>query len=220
MNVCKRVYGSLASMWDARKLGALVLCSVLLMGTTIGCTSQQVANVVKNIAIYAQEAQPILTNVLALIAAFGSSDTSTASTMTQIQSDGNKIKTDLADLVALCNSYTSHPSADVWTQIIALVDDLVSNGDSALTDLTGIKSSTSQQTALAVLASLSALLHTIDGLVQSTQSQAQVKATAQKRTLKLKTVSQYWSEQDKANIAKAFGTNYSTLYQYESQMGY
>jgi hypothetical protein len=101
-----------------------------------------------------------------------------------------------------------------------LVDDLVTNGDSALTTLAGIKSSTSQQKAVVLMASLDAILHTVDGLVQSTQSTSAVKATAARRAAKLKVVSQYWSEQDKTTIAKAFGSNYSTLYSHEIAMGF
>lgn len=205
---------------STRKLGALALCAVLLMGSVTGCTSAQVANTVKNIAIYAQEAQPIIAEVLTLITAFQTDQSGNSTTATDIQNSGNKIKADLADLVALCNTYTAHPSDSVWLQIIAMVDDLVTNGDSALTQIAGIKSSSSQQTTLTVLASLDALLHTLDGFIQSTESPAQVKATAMQRSIKLQVISQYWSDRDKDRLSQAFGHDYSTLYSHEIAMGF
>jgi uncharacterized membrane protein len=203
-----------------RKLGAVALCAVLLMGATTGCTSAQVANVVKNIAIYAQEAQPIVTEVLALVMSFSDKQSNNVPTASEIQMVSNKIKTDLSDLATLCNAYTAHPSSSVWQQIVALVDDLVTNGDSALTEIAGIKSSASQQGALATLASLDALLHTIDGFMQTTQSSTQVKATAARRAIKIQAVSRYWSDRDKVRMSQDFGQDYFTLYRHEIAMGF
>jgi hypothetical protein len=180
----------------------------------------QVASVVKNIAVYAQEAQPIITEVLALVTSFGSEQSGEGSNVSAIQAAGNKIQTDLSDLETLCNAYTAKPSVSVWQQITALVDDLVTNGDSALTQLIGIKSPSGQEAAITTLASLDALLHTIDGFVQTTQSSPQVKATAAKRAIKIQAISQFWSERDKAGLAQAFGQDYSTLYSHEIAMGF
>jgi hypothetical protein len=211
---------SAVSSSSARKLGALALCAVLLMGSTSGCTSAQVSNVVKNIAVYAQEAQPIITEVLALVTVFGTEQSDSSTTVSEIQAAGTKIKTDLADLVTLCNTYTAHPSPSVWKQILTAVDDLVTNGDSALTQLAGIKSSSGQQAALTALASLDALLHTMDGFIQTTQDPAQVKATAARRGMKIGAISRYWSDTDKTRISEALGANFSTLYSYEIAMGF
>jgi hypothetical protein len=202
---------------SAQKLGALALCAIVLMGT-IGCTSAQVATVVKDIATYAQEAQPIITEAIALIGAFSAADGSTSSP--SLQSTGSQIKTDLAALVSLCNTYTANPSTTTWQQIISAVDKLVTEGDSAVTTLAGIKSSSSQQSAMVVLASLDALLHTIDGFVQTTQNSTQVKTTAARRVMKIQVISQYWSDRDKQQIAHAFGHDYSTLYNHEVAQGF
>lgn len=203
-----------------QKLGAMALCAVLLMGSTAGCTSAQVANVVKNIAIYAQEAQPIITEVLALVTVFSTEQAESSTTISEIQSASARIKTDLSDLVTLCNTYAASPSPSVWKQIVSMVDDLVGNGDSALAELTGIKSSASQQTAITALASLDALLHTIDGFVQTTQDPSQVKATAARRAMKIGNISRYWSDGDKTRMSQALGYDYSTLYDHEIAMGF
>lgn len=203
-----------------RKLGVWMLCAFLLLGTTTGCTSTQVANVVKNIAVYAQEAQPLITEAIALVTAFSAEPGGVGGNSAELQLAGVKIQKDLADLVSLCNSYTSNPSSSTWNQIIALVDELVTTSDSSLTDLAGIKSANSQRTALTVLASLDALLHTIDGFVQSAESSTQVKAMAAKRAIKLQQVSQYWSTEDKNRLAQSFGRSYERLYSQEMAMGF
>lgn len=206
-----------ATTGQAQKLGALLLCSVLLMGTTTGCTGQDVATVVKNISIYAQEAQPIVTQVITLVSLFTATQSGALSDM---QRDNAKIQTDLKALVTLCDTYTAHPSDSVWQQIVTSVDALVTEGDTALMQLAGVKSDDSQKAAIAALASLDALLHTIDGFVQSTETPGQVKATAFRRTVKLQTISQYWADRDKERIAVALGHAYPELYSLEIERGF
>lgn len=200
---------------QARKIGALFLCAILLMGTTTGCTAQDVATVVKNIGIYAQEAQPIVTQVITLITLL-----SATKDAGDLQQANAKIQDDLDALVKLCNTYNDHPSDSVWKQIVSTVDTLVTETDGSLLHFAGIKSDDSQKEALVALATVDALLHTIDGLVQSTEAPKEVKAKAFARSIKLQTISQYWSPTDKQQLAKTFRTNYETLFQYQQSLGY
>ena len=195
--------------------------SILALGLTalvVGCTSVQVATVVKYISIYAQEAEPILTALLPIITSLssGSQDSSAA---TSLNSFALGAEADLNALTSLCNDYASSPSVSVYRKIEATVDRLVSESDSALLQVLAIKDASTRQRVQVAIAGFDALIHTIDGFVQMTQSSATVAAKAQSRAIKLDQVAGCWSEEDKATVAHAFGYDFSSLLQHATRLG-
>ena len=188
----------------AQKLGVVAVCAVLLAGT-VGCTQAQVQNAINVIEAELPTAVSIATEVMTIVSAF-SSTTDGAYMWT----GGAKLQSDIADLETLLNKYKV--GASTWPDIVAAVDTLAGDGDQALLDLTQIKDANSRARVQTVLASLDAVIHIIDGAVQATQTQAQVKATAEKRAIKLKSVAVYWSESDKKQMSAVLGHSYSLLY--------
>lgn len=188
---------------------AIVLLFIVPFSVT-GCNSADITKVVAEIASNIPTAIALAQSILAIVNLAGGA-----------QAQGIVVPVDkLNALKQLCDDYTANPKADTWHEIIALVDELVTDGDSALLTALSIKDPATQQKATAVLGALSAVLHIIDGYVQQTQPASAVKATAAKRKVKLARISQYWSVQDKKNIESSFNKTYPEIMQLETSMGF
>jgi hypothetical protein len=192
------------------------LCVTLTVLPVAGCSSADVQKAVSLIAAELPTAIAIAGELAPLIGSLSGTQTATT---------GQKIQADLVELQTLVNDYnkpgnSSSVLASTFGSITNVVDDLVVNGDAALLSATHITNPASQTKVTAILTILSVALHVIDGYVQATQTTTQVKATAAKRTVKLKQVSAYYSDSDKEILADAFGYSYNTLYNHEVALGF
>ncbi len=192
--------------------------SALILGFVAGCTSTEVSTVVKDIGIYAQQAEPILLAIIPVLTALSSSPQGEG-TSSSLNAFASLAKADLDALAVLCNDYSANPSTSTFQQIESLVDKLVGESDASLLQIIAIKDPETRQRIQLGIASFDALIHTIDGFIQTTQSANAVAAKAHSRVHKLREVAAYWSEQDKAAIAGAFNTKYDSLAKLEVKAG-
>ena len=195
---------------------AITMISVVIL-PTVGCNSADVQKAVALVQAELPTAIALVGDIAPIIIAFAGPQ---GSASTPIQNTVNTIQSDLAELQTLCASYTSSPSTNVYDQILSVVDNIVVQGDSGLLAALQIKDPGTQQKVTVLFGSLSAVLHIIDGYLQATQSAAQVKATAAKRTIKLNAIHAYWSPSDKKMIENAAGVPFSTAYQHETALGF
>lgn len=185
--------------------------------STVGCTQADVQKAVALVQAELPTAIALIGDIAPIIIAFAGPQ-GTAST--PIQQSITVIQSDLGELQTLCASYTSAPSTNVYASILKVVDDLVTQGDSALLTAAQIKNPATQQQATVILGSLSAVLHILDGYVQATQSASQVKATAAARVVKLNAVRAYWSPLDKKGIEQAAGIPFNMAYAHAVALGF
>jgi len=187
------------------KVGALALCSLLVMGTVTGCTSQDAQKAVASV----NATLPAVEAAVAIAAQVASAlDPSMAALITGANTG---IQASLQLLQQECNAYLASPNSGEFAKIISVVDDMVNNGDQLLLQVAHISNSDSQQKALAAISGLDALLHIIDGYLNQAQPASAVKARMAKRTVKLKAVQAYYSSNDKQTIQRAFGQPYGVV---------
>ncbi|HEV2709156.1 MAG TPA: hypothetical protein VGU67_02985 [Edaphobacter sp.] len=182
-----------------------------------GCTQADVQKAVALVQAELPTAIALVGDVAPIIIAFAGPQGAASS---PIQNTITTVQSDLGELQTLCASYTSAPSTTIYASILKVVDDLVTQGDSALLTAAQIKDPATQQKATVILGSLSAVLHILDGYVQATQSASQVKATAAARAVKLNAVRAYWSPSDKKGIEQAAGVPFNTAYAHAVAMGF
>lgn len=208
------------SFFRSLSLGGVVavLSLSLVALPTVGCTSADVQKAVALVQAEIPTAIALIGDVAPIIIAFAGAQGTTSTS--PIQTAITTIQSDLSELQTLCASYTSSPSTSVYASILTVVDDLVTQGDSALLTAAKITDPATQQKATVILGSLSAVLHILDGYVQATQSVSQVKATAAARSVKLNAVRAYWSAEDKKGIEQATGVNFNAAYQHEVALGF
>lgn len=188
------------------KLCAWMLCSVLMMGTLAGCTNQQATKAVSQIAA----TMPAIESGVAAAAAIAQAVDPTYGPI--IVASNAAIQAALPQLQTLLNSYASSPDPAVFASIVNVVDKLVADGDQALLAASRIVNPKSQQQATAIIASLDALLHVIDGFISQTQTPAQVKAKAAAREVKLQQVSALWSAADRGTVSAAMHAPFDVVY--------
>lgn len=199
---------------------AAVLCTSMVF-TTVGCTQADVQKTVSLIAAELPTAISIASEVLTIVSAVGATQGSTGDgAQAQITAVGVVIKSDLSELQTLVASYQGSPNPNTWASIINVVDTLVGQGDTALLAAADIKDPTSQAKATAIIGSLDAILHIVDGYIQATQTTAQVQATAKRRAVKLNQVSELWNKQIIADAAAKNGMTYTQVVAYETAQGY
>ncbi len=195
----------------------VLACGVL--GVAAGCTPTQVSTVVKDIGVYAQQAEPIIIALMPIITAL-SSNLGDAQTSASLNSFAEVAKADVSALESLCNDYATSPDASVYGRIESTIDKLVGESDTALLQVLAIKDPDTRQRVQLALAGFDAIIHTIDGFVQTTETASAVAAKAQARGIKLRQVASAWSVQDRGAIARAFGTSYESLLSRESLLGF
>ena len=205
------------SRTPSRAIG-LLTSGVLLLSLLAGCTGAQVSTVVKDIGVYAQQAEPILLAILPIITALSSSSQD-AGAASSLNSFVSVAKADLDALTVLCNDYTAKPSSSTFSQIESIVDKLVEESDASLLQVMAIKDPATRQEIQVGIASFDALIHTIDGFIQTTQSASAVAAKARTRVHKLQEVATFWSERDKESVASTFSTRYDALAKFEAKAG-
>lgn len=199
--------------------GIVAALSVSIVAVPLtGCTQADVQKAVALVQAELPTAIALIGDVAPVVIAFAGAQGGNATT--PIQQTITTVQSDLSELQTLCASYTSSPSPDIWASITKVVDDLVTQGDSALLTAAQIKDTATQQKATVMLGSLSAVLHILDGYVQAAQSASQVRATAAARTVKLNAVRAYWSPSDKKGIEQASGVPFDAAYAHAVALGF
>lgn len=167
---------------------AITLASSLVF-TTTGCTQADVDKTVALIESQIPTAIALTNTVISVVSMFGVASPS------KVQTVGTTVSSDLATLQTLCAQYDATKDKTVFAKLVGLVDQIVTNGDTALLQAAAIKDPQSKAVATAALGALDTILHVIDGYVQQTQTTAQVKETAKRRQVKLSQISMYWDQQ-------------------------
>lgn len=194
--------------------GALMLCSIVMMGTMTGCSN---ASVSKAVSLVASEMPAVESGVAAAAALVSAVDPALAPIVIPVNAIAQAA---LPQLQALLQQYAANPNASIFASIESVVDKIVTDGDTALLAASKISNPASQAKATAILASLDAMLHVLDGFISQVQTPAQVKAKTSARLVKLQQVSAYWSQNDKNTVAAAFHAPYSVVYDHAIQAGF
>ena len=207
------------SVFTASVVGMLALFLTIIPVT--GCTASQVDQVVSKISTYLPTALSLLNEAITIYSALGASENASqaaqvSSPLNLVQSDLTALQQPLADYLAATSSSAKNTT---WTNIEALVDTATTDADNLL-QIAAVKNAGTQATGVIVISSLDAAVHILDAYVSSAQSTAQVQAKLAKRTVKLKTVSQYWSSQDKQDISTALGISYSDVVSRAEAVGF
>jgi hypothetical protein len=191
------------------KLGVFALCGLLIMGTTVaGCTSADAQKAVASVNATLPAIESAVTIAAGIVSTL---DPAIAILVTGANTG---IQAGLQALQGSCTAYLANPTTGTFASIVNVVDNLVNNGDAALLQAAHIVDPASKEKATAVLASLDALLHVIDGYVSAAQPTSAVTARMAKRTAKLKTLQAYYSAADKKTIESAFHAPYSVVLQH------
>lgn len=202
-----------------RAVALVSLCVSTML--PVGCTSQQVNSVVKNIDTYLPTALAILQDAITIYGAVGTPQTAgnpAASALATVQADLTAIQKPIQDYLA-ASAISGSTKQTAWTNIQALVDTATKDAD-ALMQIAAVKNPNSQAAGIVVISSLDAAVHVIDGYVSSAQTPAQVAAKAQARTVKLKAVVQYWSAGDKQMVAEAAGVPFGVALKAAESRGF
>jgi hypothetical protein len=182
-----------------------VLLACILLPTT-GCTQSQVSGVVAKIVNVLPGIKAANSAVAAVVSVIDPAIAVPVVAFTAVINGG------ITELDTLCTNYLKSPNTSIWASIIQTSDNLVTNGDAQLLAAARISNPDSQSKATAVIGTLDALLHVLDGWISSTQTPAQVQARAAARSVKLNAVVRYWSAEDKQRVADKLGVNFNTAY--------
>jgi hypothetical protein len=193
---------------------ASALCVSLLIGATVGCTPAQQATA-KSVAARIGGEIPKVLPLVAVLSSVASGLLPAEAPL--VASVSGTVQASLVQLAALCNTYASAPSAGVWDSIVATVNTLVNSGSGALLDAAHIADPHSRELAQAALGALQTLLLVIDGFVQTAQTKAQNKATAQARVVKLRQIEQYLNHRE---VEEATGYRFNRVMSYETALGF
>jgi hypothetical protein len=126
----------------------------------------------------------------------------------------------LAELESLSGAYVANPTADGWTRVLAVVDQMVNDADNGLLSALAIKDPTSRAEAKVALSALDAAIHVLDGYLASAKTPAQVQASAAARTVKVSAVSRMWNESDRERVEAALGKRFDVMVEAASEAGY
>ncbi len=120
-----------------------------------------------------------------------------------IRAVSGRVRAELVELDAVSVAYASAPTVDGWTRLTAAVDRLVNDADAALMAASGIKNAESQARARIALSALDAAVHVVDGYVAAARSEAEAKAVAAGRAVKLEVVTREWNANDWERVEAA-----------------
>jgi hypothetical protein len=192
---------------------ALVLALGLALGSA-GCSQADAEKTASTIHAYLPTVVSLANEAATVAAALDPSDAA------EIQSVSAKVQKDLTELELISGTYASAPSSSVWTQLTAVVDQLVSDADSGLLAAANIKDASSQAKAKIALSALDAAVHVVDGYLQAAQPPATVQKTAAARNVKLHEVTQYWNSADWQRVNDRFGGHAQELAEDETRIGF
>jgi hypothetical protein len=192
---------------------SLVL-ALALAWTSVGCTSADALKAATEVHTYLPVVSGLAQDAMAIAEGL---DPANASLIAQVSA---KVQNDLTELENLSGAYISNPTAGVWTQLLAVVDQMVNDADKGLLSALAIKDPKSQMEAKMALSALDAAIHVVDGYLAAAKTPAQAQASAAARTVKVQTVSRAWSEADRNRVATALGERFDVMVEAASEAGY
>jgi hypothetical protein len=181
------------------KLGALMLCAVLVSGTMpiAGCSATTVAQDIVNWTPALQSAVSVVNSTAALLAPVDApifmAATATFDAATNL-------------LVAQCKAYLANPSASLLAQLQSQIVTFQQQVNASLLQTARIVNPTSQTHALAAINGVAVIVNAIFGLIESISSKASAAQMAAQVSIKISQVQPYL-DNDKA--ARLVATHYN-----------
>lgn len=197
------------------KLGVYALCSLILCGSMTACTAAQVQTAAKDIAAYLPTAESTASEIASVVGLFLPADQALISgTVTAVNAGLTQLQTGINSCLQTPACMAS-PTSSGWQQIVAIVNNLVSQVDQSTLASAHIVDPASQQKAIAVLGLVSVAIHFIDSKIQSTLPATQVQATAAARTVKLSQVIPLWTPSNRKAMNELTEINAVSFDQWE-----
>jgi hypothetical protein len=197
--------------WRAWMALALALS---LAWASVGCSSADAVKAATEVHTYLPVVSGLAQDALAIAAGL---DPSNAALIGQVSS---KVQGDLTELENLSGAYISNPTGNGWTQLLAVVDQMVNDADNGLLSALAIKDPTSRAEAKVALSALDAAIHVLDGYLATARTPAQVQASAAARTVKVSAVTGIWNEADRERVEAALGKKFDVMVEAASEAGY
>jgi hypothetical protein len=181
------------------KLGALMLCAVLVAGTipVAGCSGQQVAQDIVNWT-------PALQTAVAVVDTTASVLAPADALIFQTATASFDAATNL--LVAQCKAYLANPSASLLAQLQSQIVTFQQQVNAALLQSARIVDPNSQAHALAAINGVATIINAIFALIESISSQATAAQMASQASIKISRVEPYL---DQALSARIVAEHYS-----------
>jgi hypothetical protein len=198
---------------STRLLGALMLCSVLVVGTLpmAGCNEATVAQDIVNWTPALQGAVATVDSSASLLAPADAPIFAAATA-------GFDAASNL--LVAQAKAYLANPSASVLAQLQTAIVTFQQQVNAALLQAAHISNPTSQQHAVNAINTVAVAVTAILALVQSVSSKSAVAQMATASTIKLAEVRPYMDEERLRPVAEKYGTTVDGFYAYEAHTGF
>jgi hypothetical protein len=191
-----------------------LLLALSLAWASAGCSSADAVKAATEVHAYLPVVSGLAQDAMAIAAGLDPQN------VQLIQQVSLKVQGDLAELESLSGAYVANPTADGWTRVLAVVDQMVNDSDNGLLSALAIKDPKSQMEAKVALSALDAAIHVLDGYLASAKTPAQVQASAAARAVKVSAVSRMWSERDRERVESALGKRVDVMVEAASEAGY
>ncbi len=203
--------GSSSGAGSAQKLGVLVLCSIVLMGSMIGCSAAAVAQDIVNFT-------PPLESAIATVDTTASLLLPADAPLFALVTAG--LDAAINELDAQAKAYLANPNAGVLAALQNAAVTAQQTVNASLLKAAGIKDSASQTHALAAINGVGTIVTAILGLVQSISSKSQVAQMAARSPIKLAQVRQLLDERQMAEVAQSYGITPDVFLAREAAAGF
>lgn len=201
----------LAMTWRLPCVCALMLCSVLVMGTMVGCTGAQVAQDIVNWTPALESAVATVDSTAALLLPADAPIFGAAT----VGFDA------VASIVnAQAKAYLANPGATTLGRLQAAVVSGQQTVNAALLQAARIVDPASQAHALAAINGVATIMLAIFGLVQGISSKTAMAQMAAESPLKLAEVRRYLDERKMQQLAQQFSTTPDRYFAAEAQRGF
>ena len=193
------------------KLGVMMLVSILVMGSMVGCSGSQVAQDIVNWTPALQSGVTVIDTTAATLLPADAPIFLAATAGFDAASN---------ELVTQAKAYLANPSATVLAKLQIAVTTFQQSVNAALLQVAGIKNSASQQHALAGIQGVATIVATILGLVQSVSSKSAIAQMSIDSPLKLAAVRRLMNERQMQVVAERYGSTADQFFQLEQQRGF
>lgn len=203
-------------MFTSRKLGALALSCIVLMGSFIsqGCTKQTATNVAQAIVNFA----PAFDSAIVTINQTGALLDPGAAGVFSVATTGFQALEVV--VVGQAKTYLANPTDSVMAALQQGVVSLQQTVNTALLQAAGIKDPVSQAKAIAAINGFGALVNTILGLIQQVSNKAELQRMESESTIKFSMVRRYMDTKKMDEIGSVYGVNSTRFFGYEAQQGF
>lgn len=193
-------------------MGALVPMLVLM--PVAGCSQATTTQIVQKVQQWAPSIDAGVDTVAATIEMLAPAD----AIILQVATTG--IDALAVQVEALCKAYLANPTAGVLAQIQTAVNTLEQTVNNATLQAAGIKDAESQRLAVAALKGLATVTSVVFGLIQTTETHAQLRAFAEQDTIKLASVRPYMDAGLLQTAALDNGVTVDQFFAFETAHGF